>query len=126
VIAPTGRLSARSPVAVARSRSLQRLLNDPHVLVSGALVVAAVGAGIVGRSPALGALVGSAFVLLLLQVILAQGAEGILARSRRHTVRLVAMLIFVGMANALLGPPGLWPHDALPADRRPRCRTGAA
>jgi len=58
-------------------------------------------------------LVGAAFLLLLLQVVLAQPAEGLLARSSRHTVRLAAMLIFVGIANALLGPPGLWPVPSL-------------
>ena len=113
MIAPTGRLSARSPVAVARNRSLRRLLNDPHVLVSGAIVVAVVGAAIVARAPSIGVLVGSAFVLLLLQVVLAQRAGGILPRSNRNTVRLAAMLVFVGIANALLGPPGLWPVPSL-------------
>ena len=113
VIAPADRVSSRALAGAARRRTFRRLRNDSHILVSGAVASAAVAAGAIGQSLSLPTLATAAVALMLIQVILAGSSTGLLARSNRDTLRLAAALVFVGIANALLGPPGNWPVPTL-------------
>ncbi len=113
MIAPADSASPRALAGGARRRTLRRLRNDAHILVSGAVAVASVAAGAIGQSVSLPTLATAAVALMLIQVILAGRSTGLLARSNRDTLRLAAALVFVGIANALLGPPGNWPVPML-------------
>jgi diguanylate cyclase (GGDEF)-like protein len=100
-------------VDAARRRDLSRLQNDPHILVAVGIVLASLAAGMVGRAHALPVVAGAGIALFVIQVMLSPRSEGLRGRSARDTVRLAAALVFVGIANAVLGPPGQWPVPAL-------------
>jgi len=93
---------------------MRRVLADPHVLLVGGIVPAAIGAAIVESSPALPVLTLFGGTLIGLQFALARPSSGVLERpSMRHTVRLIATLVFVGAVNAELGQSAAWPAVSL-------------